>query len=229
MSDLRLPRGIWLLTATVCFVALAAVVALVLTDLKPLTIVKPLPVLGTIEPFSLVERSGKPITETVLKGKISVVDFIFTACPGPCLQLSGHFSEFQKEITTLSDVQLISFSVNPSGDTPAVLSRYADKFGADPARWLFVTDPKGEKTALYNLIEHSFKLAVQENYDPKAPLEEKFIHSTRIVLVDNTGAIRGYYDGLDPLSYVKIKADIQHLQALSYALATPISCPQCQP
>ena len=50
----------------------------------------------------------------------------------------------------------MSFSVDPLTDTPEVLSEYADSFGADPRRWLFLT---GERDELYTLIHDGFKLA----------------------------------------------------------------------
>ncbi len=190
-------------------IILAAVLAFILTVYKPFSPRETLPKLDKVTSFNLTERSGQPITDAVFQGKVSVVDFFFTACPGPCLKLSTNFSTFQKEIASLPDTQLVSFSVNPSGDTPEVLSKYATRFEADPQRWLFIT---GDKEKIYGLIENSFRLAVQENYDPKAPPDEKFIHSTKIVLLDRTGTIRAYYDGLDPETYPKLKTDIKRLR-----------------
>lgn len=199
-----------------------------LTFHKPFRAPAPLPTLGTVAPFEFTERSGQPFSNKKLHGKIWVADFIFTACPGPCFKLSTNLAQFQKEIASQPDVDFVSFSVNPTGDTPSVLAKYADKFGADPHRWFFLT---GDKAKLYNLIETSFKLAVQENYDPKAPPEEKFIHSTRLVLIDRNGAIRGYYDGLAPETFPKLKQDIARLakEPNPHALPSTTACPQCLP
>lgn len=207
---------------------LALIGAYFLTVYKPFTPAKPLPTLGYVAPFEFIERSGRPLTNCDLHGEIWVADFIFTACPGPCFKLSSNLAAFQKEIAAMPDVRLVSFSVNPTGDTPPVLAAYGEKFGADPKRWFFLT---GEKAKLYNLIETSFKLAVQENYDPKAPPEEKFIHSTKLVLVDRTGTIRGYYDGLAPETFPKLKQDIERLtkEVNPHALPNAVSCPECLP
>ncbi len=214
--------------AFLALILVAALGAYLLTFAKPFTPKPGLPKLGQVADFTLTERTGKDITNRDLLGKVWVANFIFTACGGPCPTLSQHFAAFQKEIARHTDIRLVSFSVNPSGDTPPVLTQYATKYGADPQRWLFVT---GEKIPLYTLIETSFKLVAQPNYDPKAPPSEKFIHSTRLVLVDRNGVIRGYYDGLLPETYPKLKADIDRLLKEPTPHATPltISCPQCYP
>lgn len=214
--------------AFLALILVAASGAYILTFGKPFAPKPALPQLGSIADFTLTERSGKDLTNRDLIGKVWVANFIFTACGGPCPKLSQNFSEFQKEIAGMADVRLVSFSVNPTGDTPPVLTKYATRFGADPQRWLFVT---GDKAAVYNLIETSFKLVAQPNYDPKAPPSEKFIHSTRLVLVDRNGVIRAYYDGLLPETYPKLKADIDRIlkEPTLHAPALTISCPQCYP
>lgn len=158
---------------------------------------------GKVPAFQLTNQDGKPFGSAQLTGKIWIADFIFTTCPGPCPIISSRMSDLQRPLEK-TDVQLVSFSVDPETDTPEVLRRYAEKLKAEPTRWNFLT---GEKSAIYDLSQHGFKLAVAESGDaPDQP-----VHSSRFVLVDRQGLIRGYYDALASDAVTKLLADTTHL------------------
>jgi len=158
---------------------------------------------GTVPPFQLVNQSGQPFGSAQLAGKIWIADFIYTTCPGPCPMISSRMSDLQKPLEK-SDVHLVSFSVDPEKDTPRVLRGYAEKLQADPARWDFLTGPK---SAIYKLSHDGFKLAVSDGMDEQGIP----VHSTRIVLVDRHGQIRGYYDATEADAVTKLLADTNHL------------------
>jgi protein SCO1/2 len=158
---------------------------------------------GTVPSFQLVNQNGQPFGSPQLTGKIWIADFIYTTCPGPCPMISSRMSELQKPLEK-TDVHLVSFSVDPEKDTPQVLRGYADKLQADPARWDFLTGPK---SAIYKLSHDGFKLAVSDGSGEQGIP----IHSTRMVLVDRHGAIRGYYDATEADAITKLVADTSHL------------------
>ena len=158
---------------------------------------------GTVPGFQLTNQNGQPFGSAQLSGKIWIADFIYTTCPGPCPMISSRMSELQKPLQK-TDVHLVSFSVNPEKDTPEVLRGYADKLQAEPGRWDFLT---GAKPAIYKLSHDSFKLAVSDGSDAQGIP----VHSTRIVLVDRHGQIRGYYDATEPEAITKPLADTNHL------------------
>jgi protein SCO1 len=158
---------------------------------------------GTVPAFELVNQSGQPFGSAQLAGKIWIADFIYTMCPGPCPMISSRMSDLQKPLEK-SDVHLVSFSVDPEKDTPQVLRGYAEKLQADPARWDFLTGPK---SAIYKLSHDGFKLAVSGGMDEQGIP----VHSTRIVLVDRHGQIRGYYDATEADAVTKLLADTNHL------------------
>ena len=106
-------------------------------------------------PFVLTDQDGKPFGSEQLQGKIWIADFIYTTCPGPCPMISSRMSETQKPLED-TDVKLVSFSVDPAHDTPAVLRDYAKKLHAQPGRWEFLT---GDKSTIYHLSRDGFKLA----------------------------------------------------------------------
>lgn len=98
-------------------------------------------------------------------------------------------------------MRLVSFTVDPARDTPERLSRYAKHWGAQD-RWFLVT---GKKEALSRLMEKSFHLAAARGKD-------EIVHSSKLVLVDARGFIRGYYDGEDRESLRKLLLDVERLK-----------------
>ena len=164
---------------------------------------RPLPSYSTVPPFALVNQDGQPFGSEQLAGKIWIADFIFTTCPGPCPIISTRMSELQKPIAK-SDVHFVSFTVDPEKDTPEVLRAYADKLRKEPFRWDFLTGPI-EKIA--SLSRDGFKLGISEGETP----ESGPVHSTRFVLVDRRGVIRGYYEALSADGVTKLLADTNHL------------------
>jgi protein SCO1/2 len=158
---------------------------------------------GTVPSFQLTNQNGQPFGSAQLAGKMWIADFVYTTCPGPCPMISSRMSELQKPLEK-TDVQLVSFSVDPEKDTPAVLRSYAERLQAEPGHWDFLTGPK---SAIYQLCHDGFKLAVSDGSDAQGVP----VHSTRMVLVDRHGQIRGYYDAAEPDAMTKLLADTNHL------------------
>jgi protein SCO1/2 len=164
---------------------------------------RPLPAYGSIPRFELTNQEAQPFGSEQLAGKIWIADFIFTRCPGPCPIISTRMSELQKPLAK-SDVHFVSFSVDPENDTPEVLRTYAEKLQILPQRWDFLTGPR---EAIYSLTRDGFKLGVSDGSDEQGVP----VHSTRFVLVDRRGTIRGYYDALSADGVTKLLADTNHL------------------
>jgi protein SCO1/2 len=192
------PRGRSSLYWPIRFLGLAILVLLAWTWFshpEPPATASALRKYAVVPPFSLTERSGRNITNNDLFGKIWVADFIFTTCPGPCPLVTANMAKIQAAVEHDPRVQLVTFTVDPTDDTPAVLAAYANKFGADPYRWWFLTGPE---KPLYDLIQNGFYQVAQDNHGQKLEQGEFVVtHSTRLVLVDANGIIRGFYDGVD--------------------------------
>ena len=164
----------------------------------------PLPVYGSVPDFVLTERSGRTVRLADLKGHIWVADLIFTSCAGPCPMMSQQMSGFQTSLAPARDIRLVSFSVDPERDTPAVLTEYAARYRADGERWLFLT---GDRKMIYRLIREGFRLTVKD-----APEDDgQIIHSLRFALVDREGRVRCYYNGDDPQSLRGLLPDVDRL------------------
>ncbi len=159
---------------------------------------KPLAVLGEVPPFELTNQQGHQFGRSALDGHVWVADFIFTNCQGPCPRMSSHMRALQN--ATDPAVRLISFTVDPDNDTPPVLEAYGKRFGADDARWSFLT---GDKNTLNTLDQDAFKLGT---------IGAGLDHSTRFVLVDKKGRIRGYYGIAEGDPVAKISKDAARLE-----------------
>lgn len=158
---------------------------------------------GAVPNFQLVNQDERSFGSAQLIGKIWIADFIFTTCPGPCPMISTRMSELQKPLEK-TDVHLVSFTVDPIKDTPEVLRGYAEKLHAQPGRWDFLT---GAQSTIYHLSRDGFKLAIS-NGSEEAGVP---VHSTRMVLVDRHGEIRGYYEATEADAVTKLLADTSHL------------------
>ncbi len=157
-----------------------------------------LPVLGQIPDFHLLDQHGRPFSRAALDGKPWVADFIFTSCTGPCPRMSGLMRQIQ---AGANQIRLVSFTVDPERDTPLVLGAYAQRFHADPTRWSFLT---GERQALDDLARNAFKLG---------NVDGTLSHSTRFVLVDGRGRIRGYYGTSEDSPVTSVLRDLRVLSA----------------
>jgi protein SCO1 len=153
----------------------------------------PLPVYGQVADFNLTNQLGRAVSLAELKGHVWVADVIFTRCPGPCVGMTRKMKAIQESLPTKSAVRLVSLTADPAFDTPPVLEAYATRFKADQQNWSFLTGPK---QVIYDLATQSLKLAVQENSTTN--VDEMFIHSTRLVVVDRLGQLRAVgRDGSD--------------------------------
>lgn len=166
--------------------------------------------------FRLEERSGRAVTDADLSSGVSIASFIFTSCPLSCPRISGVMKGLQERLAGL-DVRLVSFSVDPEHDTPAVLQEYARRFGAEGDRWWFLT---GSKSVIHELIRDRFQLGVEKSTAPSGPDSEAYIHSDRLALIDH-GRIAGLYDSTDPKALDALVAKARRAALPGWVLRLP--------
>ena len=146
-----------------------------------------LPVLYTLSDFKLTNGFGKPFGSNDLKGRVYVASFVFTSCPSTCPAMMKKMQVIQKRLRGLgTKVGIVTFSVDPETDTPAVLNKYARRFKANPYVWSFLTGPKAD---VKDIVINNFKVAMGE----KTPGMMDIVHSEKIFLVDKDGRVRGLY------------------------------------
>ncbi len=161
--------------------------------------------------FRFVDEFNKPFGSDELKGKFYLASFMFTSCPTSCPGLMEKVQKVQKRVRGLgTKVALVTFTVDPETDTPKVLNKFARDLKANPFVWKFVT---GDHQKIYDLVVNGFKLAmggkepIQKLVDNEEVDLIDIVHSEKLVLVDKTGMIRGYYS-TDKNSINKLMIDL---------------------
>ncbi len=170
----------------------------------------------------VTEKSGKTVTDTIwhqvknieftnqlgkkvslddLKGKILVIDFFFSRCPGICPGLTRSMKKLQDSfLKNDSIVQFISISVDPEHDSVPQLRKFADRFNANHDSWWFVT---GDKKAIYDFALNELKAGLADT-----AVDSAFIHTENFFLLDSSRVVRGWYNGFDSVKQAKLVQDI---------------------
>jgi protein SCO1/2 len=165
-----------------------------------------LPVLNYVRPFHFVNQDGKPVTERDLEGKVYVAEFFFTTCKSICPIMNTNLRPLHEAYKNEPRFVILSHTCDPETDSSARLKIYADSIKADTRNWWFVT---GRKDSLYNTARNSYLLD-----DPKNNLQnidDQFLHTQFLALVDKAGQVRKIYDGLKKDELAELKKDIQGL------------------
>jgi protein SCO1/2 len=144
-----------------------------------------LPPIGKVPEFRLTNQDGKRVEAKALDSRVTVFNFIFTSCPSVCPLLTQRMRELQERTRGLSNVQLVSISVDPARDSPAVLKAYGTKHRADFTRWTFLT---GAFSDIEALVVKGFMSAMS----PRAGDMMDITHGEHFVVVDGTRSIRAF-------------------------------------
>ena len=180
--------------------------AVVAAAATPCAAEEALPVYGTVPAFSLIDQAGRPFDGGSLRGAVWVADFVFTRCSGQCPMMTAQMQRLAAVFSREPSMRFVSISVDPEHDTPETLARHLRASGVpDDSRWAWLTGPREE---VWRLCQEGFRLALAE--DP-ANAEEPITHSVRLVLVDQQGEVRGYYDATDQAAVSRLQRDARQL------------------
>lgn len=184
----HLPRTLWIgIIFLLGFLCLAGLLALAELGRQQ----QPLPIYGQVADFMLTNENGQVTTLADLTNHVWVADIIFTRCAGPCPQMTKQMSSLQDGLSEDGYVRFVTVTTDPDYDSPEILKRYGQRFGADFNRWIFLTGTKKEITGLAG---SSLKLGST----PVAPADQKnaadlFIHTTIFVVMDKHARLRGIF------------------------------------
>jgi protein SCO1/2 len=160
-----------------------------------------LPVLGQVPPFVLTDETGASFAAAdKLAGQVWVANFIFTRCPDICPTFTAMMARVQEQTPV---PHLVSFSVDPTHDTPPVLAAYARQHGALPARWSFLT---GQFADIRAAVEGAMKVHMEQEGQGAGGVPN-ISHGSHFVLVDRQLRIRGYYNMTDQDAIARIVRD----------------------
>ena len=140
-----------------------------------------LPVYSTVPRFSLTAQDGSTFGSEQLAGKPWLGSLFFATCTGPCPRFNRQIQELQERTYAFKGLQIVSITVDPSEDTPESLDAYSKRYKADPTRWRFLT---GARDTISAIAREGFQVG---------ELDTSRTHSTRVMLVDGQGRVRGHY------------------------------------
>lgn len=161
----------------------------------------------TVEEFTYTDQNGNPFGLKDLEGKVWVADFIFTNCETVCLPMTNNMKKLQDEAEKegIENIQFVSFSVDPTVDSPEVLNDFGKSFHVDFQNWHFLTGYSQEH------IEE-FAMDVFKTVAVKPQTGDQVVHGTSFFLIDANGVVMKDYAGPDEFPMDEIIKDIKSLQ-----------------
>jgi protein SCO1/2 len=129
---------------------------------------------------------------------------MFAQCPTICPMVTTNLKRVQDAIAG-PNVMLVSFTVTPNVDTPAVLSAFGKRRGIDPMKWRLVT---GDRDTIYRLARQSYFADDARVAKP----DDAILHSEKVLLVDQQGHLRGVYNGTSVFEMEKLIEDVRTLE-----------------
>ena len=157
-----------------------------------------------IPDFEFINQDSVKVTQKDFAGKIYVADFFFTTCPTICPKMKTQMLRIFKKFKDNPKVAILSHSIDPRHDTPAVLKEFSKNLGIQNSMWQMVT---GDKAKIYEIGQKSYMVSATD--DPTQP--GGIVHSGAFILVDKNRHIRGIYDGTEPEKVDKLMADMEIL------------------
>ena len=160
-----------------------------------------LPNYGQVPQFTMTDSNGRPFNRNMLSGSVWIVDFIYTNCPAECPRMTSKMHRIAEQVQGEDNLGLLSISVDPDRDTPAALTRFADRYGGPTPQWHFLT---GNPSTVHLLAYTTFHVG---------DIIGKMEHATHFILVDKQGDIRGYYSSFDAEEIKKLLRDAEALRS----------------
>ncbi len=143
---------------------------------------------GLVPDFTLTNQARKAVTLSQLRGKVVVVNFIYTTCVLPqfCFRMANHFNGLQKRFDRRmgTDLVLLTVTFDPVRDTPERLAEYASQWKADPARWHFLTGAVADVRRVCGWFGVAF-----------FPDDGLMNHSVHTAVIDRDGTLRANIEG----------------------------------
>lgn len=150
--------------------------------------------------FVATDQNSKAVSKQDLAGKVWLTHFIFTRCTGPCPLMSAKMKQIQDALGD-ANVTLVSFTVDPDYDTPAILKQYMQRLDASERNWLMLNTG----------AEQSVQALAKKVHIGVSKAGEEIVHGTHFILVDKQGRVHGYYSGTDDEGWKNAVTDAKKL------------------
>ena len=165
-----------------------------------------LPVQSTVRPFGFVNQDGQQISEKDVFGKVYLAEFFFTTCKSICPIMNTNLKLVHEKFRNEPNFVILSHTCDPATDSVGRIKQYADSLQVDTKKWWFLT---GRKDSLYTAARMSYLLDDPQNNGGN--IDEQFLHTQFIALVDKNGKVRKIYDGLKKEELAEIDRDVPKL------------------
>jgi protein SCO1 len=165
-----------------------------------------LPVQSTVRPFTFTNQDGKQVSESDVYGKVYLAEFFFTTCKSICPIMNSNMKVVHEKFRNEPNFVILSHTCDPATDSVARIKQYADSMQVDTKKWWFLT---GRKDSLYTAARMSYLLDDPQNNGGN--IDEQFLHTQFIALVDKNGKVRKIYDGLKKEELAEIDRDVPRL------------------
>jgi protein SCO1/2 len=171
------------------------------------------PAIGDSVPdFSFVDQDGRRLSLHKLHGRPVLLTFIYTRCPLPdfCIRMSNNFAELVRQLkqsdpALFRHLLLMSISIDPEYDTPAVLKRYGANYAGavDPGfeHWKFVSTNVSDTRKAADFFGLSYNREGGQ-----------IVHSLRTVLLAPDGTIAAQFTG-NNWTPAEMEAELKKLAA----------------
>ncbi|HVU51742.1 MAG TPA: SCO family protein, partial [Polyangia bacterium] len=153
--------------------------------------------------FRARDQEGRIATEAELRGRVTIVDFIFTRCAGVCPTLTARLMSLRRELAG-DRFRFVSFSVDPEHDTPEVLRDYAARWTSDPERWRLLAADQDTLARIGSAL----------HVPASAPM-----HADRFSLLGPDLAIHGSFAVAEPGGLARLASAARALEGRGPALA----------
>ena len=148
--------------------------------------------------FRAIDQAGAEFSTEMVKGKPWIATFFFTSCTTVCPALNDVQQQLVKEFG--NKVRFVSISTDPENDTVEALAEYAKRYGAVTGTWWMV---RMEADSMQRLASDGFGVMKPESPE---------MHTTRLVAVDASMNIVGYFDSTEEASLTQLRKWINSQQ-----------------
>jgi len=155
--------------------------------------------------YSFIDQDGTQFDRTSLNGKIHVAGFFFTGCASICPTMTANLMKVHDTFMETPEVELVSFTVTPWIDSVERLHDYATAHEIRSEKWHFLT---GSTSDIYRVARRDYFAEEDLGFTKDST---DFLHTEHLILVDETGRIRGIYNGTLKLEINQLIEDIEQL------------------
>ncbi|MGI8316422.1 SCO family protein [Halobacillus mangrovi] len=156
-----------------------------------------------VKDFQATTQDEELLSVSDMEGKVWLANFIFTSCDTICPPMTRNMAKVQDMLIEEGvEAEIVSFSVDPTVDTPENLKEFGREHGADFSNWTFVTEYKQEQ--IQNFAQESFKTVAM-----KTEGNDQVTHGSSIYLVGKEGKVLKKYKGDVDVPYEQIVEDVK--------------------